>query len=660
MIKSMFKRFLPLIILGMGLLASSVVFVQAQRVAGVAQGPSDQNISAAGIMFPVPELGNCKDKDDCKNYCSRPANMQTCIAFAQSRGLMNREESEQAKKFVNQLQAGGGPGGCKTPQECETFCSDIKNIESCIKFAERNGIKDKDTEEGEKILKYLQAGGRLPGGCTSKESCENYCGDFNHAGECLAFAEKAGVGPASPPAGRMREGNEASLAQMKKIMELTRKGESPGGCKSKNQCESYCKDQSHFGECVVFAEKAGFITKDQAEMARKTGGKGPGGCDSEDSCKSYCNDPAHRDECFKFAKDHGLIPPEHLQEMQQGMVRLRQGLEQAPPEVASCLKSTLGPSVIEDIQSGKLTPGPDIGERMKNCFEKFGKRGDPKEAFEHAPPQVLGCLKEKLGANFGKMESGEMMPTPEMGDAMRICFQQFQMQSDRGVAPGGRPDFSEFLRGAPPEMTSCLQKKFGSDFAKLQSGQLQMQADLKDKIESCFKDFRPREQEDSSGERWEKTVPQLVPPSPPQNLPMMPIKPKEWGQPPSEQRVTMPGFPPEVLACLKSSVPGDALEKFIGGGAPPSGDIIAAMKNCMLKTVPQPSLPASVPVQPRVDKPSGTQLFTPPQMPPQRSLQSPYSPAPSGPPTTTPPHSFEWQPSSLANLLQTFAPLLGL
>ena len=34
------------------------------------------------ITFPVPELGNCGSKSECRTYCDDLANIKTCVAFA--------------------------------------------------------------------------------------------------------------------------------------------------------------------------------------------------------------------------------------------------------------------------------------------------------------------------------------------------------------------------------------------------------------------------------------------------------------------------------------------------------------------------------------------------------------------------------------------------
>ncbi|MBI2033663.1 MAG: hypothetical protein HYT13_01040 [Candidatus Liptonbacteria bacterium] len=552
-----------------------VYFAFAQAAPADEFASVEAQAESAGITFPVPELGNCIDEKTCRAYCDEPTNMPACIKFAEEHGLMNKTEAERAKKFSRVLQV-GGPGGCNTPEGCKSFCSEINNLEACLKWADQNNFEDEHFKEAKKIQSYLASGGKMPGSCNSKESCISYCGDFSHAEECFNFAKTAGLtqGPPSeiPRPGEVRrfEDRIPSEEQFKKLKELSDRGETPGGCKSKEACEAYCGESGHFEECLAFGEKVGFIKSDEAQKIREFGGKGPGGCSSPRACESYCNDPSHQEECFKFGEEHGLIPKEELERAKQGFVRLRAGLEQAPPEVTECLKTSLGPNIIEDIQSGKLVPGPQIGERVRECFERFGRRHDPQEVFKNAPPQVISCLKEKLGDDFEKARSGKLEPTPQMADTFRVCFESLRIQGGF-VGPGGPPPqaIQGFIRSAPPGVSECLKAKLGDDFQKIEIGELQLTPEIGEKMKACFQEFRPGEQM-----MRPEVGPQL------------------------EGLRILENAPPEVLACLKNSLGEDILEK-ARSGVLPGSEIAEKMKACFgTQNVPQggtqPSFPSGV------------------------------------------------------------------
>lgn len=530
----------PVLVVAGAILSSLLVIAVARAHVADAQGqePTDEEIAALGITFPIPELGNCRDKNECRAYCSDSGHMQACIEFAEKHGLMNREEAAHARRFSGRLSSGEGPGGCRSPRDCEAFCSSIENIETCVRFAEEQGFAAPHLEEGKKLLTYIESGGKLPGGCDSKESCERYCGDFRHAEECFEFARRAGITQVREEVPGRAEGRfEGGIppGQFQKFLELVKRGETPGGCRSKDECEVYCRTGDHFEECIAFGEKIGFVDREHGEQLRKLGGKGPGGCDSPQSCEAYCNEPTHHEACFKFAEEHGLIPEEELKRAKEGFLRLREGLEHAPPEVAQCLKSVLGPNIIEDIESGKLVPGPQIGERMRGCFERFGHRGDPHEVFENAPPQVVSCLKEKVGDAFEKIRSGEILPTPEMADSFRVCFEQFRFEKGEGQPM--------IFHAPPPKIAECLRGEFGENYEKeIQSLKMSTDPDFKRKVMKCFEEFRPHEGE--------------------------------------MRRPEFPRVEPKFFECAKLVLSPEALQRFLGGEKP-SGDLLEEIQACV-------------------------------------------------------------------------------
>ena len=84
-----------------------------------------------------------------------------------------------------------------------------------------------------------------------------------------------------------------------KILQAIRKGVKPPACKGKEECDVYCNEESHFEECMNFAEAAGFMTAEDAAMARKTGGKGPGDCKGKEECEQFCQNPENQEECIE-------------------------------------------------------------------------------------------------------------------------------------------------------------------------------------------------------------------------------------------------------------------------------------------------------------------------------------------------------------------------
>lgn len=299
------------------------------------------------IVFPVKELGNCKNEADCKAYCDKPENIVFCVDFAEKHNLISEDEVKKAKAFAK---VGKGPGNCKNKEACEEFCERPENIESCLVFAEENDLmSDEELEEARKVSEALKGGVKLPGGCRNKKECELYCDNSEHIEECIAFAEaadlidddeleeakkamkaiKSGIKPPGNCRGKkqcdvycsqsehMEECfnfaeaagfiDKDEIEEVRRIMPLMIKGEMPGGCRGREECDTYCANDEYFEECANFAVKAGLMDEKESEMFKKTGGKGPGNCRGKDECENFCDNPENQNVCFEFAKEHGLI-----------------------------------------------------------------------------------------------------------------------------------------------------------------------------------------------------------------------------------------------------------------------------------------------------------------------------------------------------------------
>jgi len=349
-----------LIILGVGLLAGFLVF-------------------ADEIHYPVEELGNCQNGDECRAYCNINNHIEECLSFAKKHNLLSPEELAEVEKVAQVWREGVQfPGNCQSKTECDAFCESPSNIDECLDFAETAGIiSPQELREARQIAKALAMGLKMPGNCWGKRECDAYCSKHSNMKECLKFAKAIGL--ISPE----------EAAEAERVMPLIIEGESPGGCKSKEECEAYCADESHVEECVSFTLKAGLMTEEEAEILRKTKGKGPGGCRSKKGCDSFCNNPDNQETCFQFALDHGLIPPEELQKIKEGTTRLKEGLAQANPETLECIKSVVGKENLEKIKAGTFLSTREIGDQIGACFEQYmGTSGEgPPEGSPKGPSE---------------------------------------------------------------------------------------------------------------------------------------------------------------------------------------------------------------------------------------------------------------------------------
>lgn len=419
------------VLIGFALIATNALSANAQT------NPVDN------IVFPIAELGGCENKSECKSYCDDIEHINECIAFAEKHNLMNEREVRDAREFADRG-IRRGPGSCTTHDECEAYCENVNNIEECLAFAEKHDILPKEElKEARQIAKALREGAELPGGCTNKQSCDTYCSDSAHIEECVAFAEKAGFM------------DEKELEEVRKILPLMKSGQMPGGCTSKEQCEAYCEDDANIIECVAFAEKAGFMSPEEAEMVRKTGGRGPGGC-VRDECEEYCKKPENQDACFAFAKEHNLIPEEDLARMKEGTERIREGLQHAGPEVISCLKREVGPNIINEIENGTFSPSRKSGEAIKNCFEQHMER-------PNFPPEVEQCIKQVYGEDgIDRVMKGEIDQS-EIERGIRPCINKLmkgKFEDEGGFNRGHEGDFDREHERRDEHIRGEIEEKF--------------------------------------------------------------------------------------------------------------------------------------------------------------------------------------------------------
>lgn len=267
------------------------------------------------ITFPIPELGGCESKEQCKTFCDAPGNIESCLAFAEANNLMSAEEAATARKFTG---AQTGPGGCQG-NECRTYCNNPEHRSECIAFAREHGIHppepprpgprvdidEPDIDEDRAMRIVEEFGG--PGGCRTKDECRAFCDAEGNMEQCFAFAA---------------EHNLMSATDLERARKMLSEG-GPGGCRGR-ECQTYCEDPANSEVCLQFAEDSGFIEHEEAEKARKfLNTTGPGGCKGRE-CQTYCEDPAHQNECFEFALENGFISEEDA-------ARMREFMEQGGP-----------------------------------------------------------------------------------------------------------------------------------------------------------------------------------------------------------------------------------------------------------------------------------------------------------------------------------------
>ncbi|MDD5547660.1 MAG: hypothetical protein PHN74_02055 [Candidatus Pacebacteria bacterium] len=453
------KYLLSLSILSFGIICSIVLIGQAAaQTATTTLQPQEQKMPG-DIQYPIPDLGNCQSKEDCKVYCDNSKNVGPCLAFAEKHNLLSEEELAAAKKFKSAGMV--GPGGCKGQEACDEYCGNPDNMEACIAFAEKNNMMPAEKmAEAKKVLAAIKKGVKPPA-CKGQKECDAYCEDSVHMEECINFGVEAGfmqgkeLEDAQKMLAALKKGvkplpckgkaacdaycqtpdnmetcmnfaieagmmNEEEKANSQKMLQAIRKGVKPPACKGQAECDAYCQSEEHMEECINFSVAAGMMDEKQAEMAKKTKGKGPGGCKNKEECEAFCNNPDNQETCFQFGKDNGMIPEEELKKMEEGKAQFKETMSNMPQEVKDCLSTVVGSEKVEKFISGAAMPSKEFGDQMKNCFDQFmPKRGQggPGEGGDMPPGQE--CKGENCPPSGQKCEGencsqGQFQPNPGM------------------------------------------------------------------------------------------------------------------------------------------------------------------------------------------------------------------------------------------------------
>lgn len=375
-----------------------------------------------GIQFPVAELGNCSDQAKCKAYCDKPENSDACLAYAEKNNLMTKHEVEVAKEFVSGEI--NGPGGCNSKDSCEEYCNDINKIEECLDFAERENIlSETELAEAKKMRQALRKGIKPPL-CKNKQSCDAYCEDSAHMEECIIFAKEAG----------MIEGKE--LEDAEKMLEAIKRGATPPPCKGKEACDEYCSKPDNMETCMKFALEAGMMSEEEKEGATKIlealkkGVKTPP-CKGREECDAYCNSEEHMQECIDFSVAAGMMSEEDAQMAKKTGGKGPGGCMGREECDAFCNNPNNQETCFNFARDNGMIPEKDLKQMEEG-------RQQMKQSLEQAPAEVIDCLNSVLGPDMvEKMKSGDFMPPRDAGDKMQVCFEK--MRGPEGqMTPGCR------------------------------------------------------------------------------------------------------------------------------------------------------------------------------------------------------------------------------
>ena len=349
------------------ILVLSVIFSVGIISTAAAQDNGTTSDAFSNLTYPIAELGNCKDRADCKIYCDDPANTVACVNYAEKKNLLSAEDLQIAKNFI--ASGSKGPGNCNGKAECQAYCEDKSHIDECISYAEDKGLmSSQDLQKAKKVQTAIKNGVKFPA-CQTKKECDAYCEESAHMEECITFAKEAGLL------------SETELQNSQKVLTAVKQGTKLLPCKGKEACDTYCANASHAEECVNFAVAAGIVTSDEAKIIKETGGKGPGGCKNKSECDSYCSNDANKEACMSFAQAHNIPQPQPPQQPGQSGQPQQPGqpgqLPQKPTDPSKCIADcdTVGKNCMSDL----VQPSKDCaaaGQYCRNHCDAFDTNGD--------------------------------------------------------------------------------------------------------------------------------------------------------------------------------------------------------------------------------------------------------------------------------------------
>src|SRR3989344_3117755 len=353
--------------------------------------------------------GGCKSEKECHAYCENPDNSETCIAFAEGQGFMSKEEAARARQFSNKP----GPGGCRG-EACKMYCEDSAHQEECIAFAVENGFMSK--EDAERAKKF--AGKPGPGGCKG-EQCKEFCHDPANEEACFQFAVENDLIP------------KDEIERVKKFKNVANQG-GPGGCHG-DQCRLYCENPAHQDECFKFAKERGLLGEEELKMAergRELSKKvkevgGPGGCKSDNECQAFCRNPDNVEACLAFAVEHGGFKPEEAKGMLKRFV-----------EDSVRMRGPRGPGEFGMPSSG--SPGRMMSMGLQ---EEFGQGGMQNAEFERQFEDRFQRFEQLRGFEdkFRRPEIGQMQGGPGgcqgPEECMKYCSDSAHQQECMNASP---------------------------------------------------------------------------------------------------------------------------------------------------------------------------------------------------------------------------------
>ena len=205
---------------------------------------------AQAAAYPIAELGNCRDAQECAYYCDSPANIPACwsyMTYVERKAVLGDTSSDSAglKKAIFPI---AELGKCTSEADCKQYCNLPEHQTACSNYAKQKGLlKSSEQNASEKLLK--QAKKLL--GCTSLQTCKALCDKTENQQKCKALGKT--MMPLTKTSGAPQQKQTLQKPHEDKLKESSKSSSLKIKCTTGKECFAYC--QSHPKECPGFMQR---------------------------------------------------------------------------------------------------------------------------------------------------------------------------------------------------------------------------------------------------------------------------------------------------------------------------------------------------------------------------------------------------------------------
>jgi hypothetical protein len=236
-------------------------------------GETTQQQTPDGVVYPIVELGGCTSPKECYTFCSKEENLNTCKEYGKNKGLIktsNKSTDETISAAKNEL-------GCQTKEECQTFCEKEENRNKCLEFAQKYDLQKGQSLQTKNIATNIIAKAQKELGCKTEEECKNFCSIEENREKCSEFGRKEGLVKENPEKKQEATINNQVIDQLKKEI----------NCDTNQGCIDYCLEKDNKERCTNLYKtiKQRIIQKIKDSLP----------CTGDEECRKYCQE--HPNQC---------------------------------------------------------------------------------------------------------------------------------------------------------------------------------------------------------------------------------------------------------------------------------------------------------------------------------------------------------------------------